>query len=80
LKQKDDLTGFFFVRFSNLSLDIYSELKFPDYGLNPLIDKNIHTLEKIRMMYAKCNTVRNNISVRITLNMKMMSVDYSISL
>ncbi|KAI9478715.1 MAG: hypothetical protein EXX96DRAFT_505382 [Benjaminiella poitrasii] len=49
--------------YSNVSLDAYPELDFPDYGLNPLIDKSNHTLEQIRLMYSKCNSIRNNIPI-----------------
>ncbi|KAI9264766.1 hypothetical protein BY458DRAFT_513918 [Sporodiniella umbellata] len=42
------------------SFDIYCELAFPDHGLGPMIDRNIQTLEKIRLTYGKCNAVRNN--------------------
>ncbi|KAG1627861.1 hypothetical protein G6F45_007342 [Rhizopus arrhizus] len=45
------------------SFDVYPELVFPDYGLAPMIDKNIHTLEKLRLTYAKCNAIRNNIPI-----------------
>ncbi|KAI8364102.1 hypothetical protein BD560DRAFT_425671 [Blakeslea trispora] len=46
--------------FSSLSFDLYPELDFPTYGLNPLIDKSNIKLGQIRHMYAKCNAVRNN--------------------
>ncbi|CAO3653291.1 unnamed protein product [Mucor hiemalis] len=49
--------------FSDLSLDVYPELEFPTYGLNPIIDYNNRTLEQIRLMYAKCNAIRNNVPI-----------------
>jgi transcriptional activator SPT7 len=58
-----------FYRFSNISLDVYPELQFPTYGLTPLIDKSNKALEQVRLMYAKCNAIRNNIPViKSTLN------------
>jgi transcriptional activator SPT7 len=51
-----------------MSLDVYPELKFPTYGLNPIIDRNNRTLEKIRLMYAKCNAIRNNVPVKYMLH------------
>ncbi|CEG71789.1 hypothetical protein RMATCC62417_07459 [Rhizopus microsporus] len=48
---------------SDLSFDIYPELAFPNYGLMPMIDRNIQTLEKIRLTYAKCNAIKNNTSI-----------------
>lgn len=49
--------------FSDVSLDVYPELQFPTYGLAPLIDKSNKALEQVRLMYAKCNAIRNNIPV-----------------
>ncbi|CEP13306.1 hypothetical protein [Parasitella parasitica] len=49
--------------FSDISLDVFSELQFPNYGLTPLIDKSNKALEQIRLMYAKCNAIRNNIPI-----------------
>lgn len=58
-----------FHRFSDISLDVYPELQFPTYGLTPLIDKSNKALEQVRLMYAKCNAIRNNIPViKSTLN------------
>lgn len=48
---------------SPLSFDVYTELTFPDYGLSPMIDRNIQTLEKLRLTYGKYNAVRNNAPV-----------------
>lgn len=48
---------------SNLPMDVYPELSFPNYGLNPIIDKNNNTLKKIRLMYSKCNAIKNNVPV-----------------
>ncbi|CAO3688768.1 unnamed protein product [Rhizopus stolonifer] len=42
------------------SFDVYTELTFPDYGLGPMIDRNIQTLEKLRLTYGKYNAIRNN--------------------
>lgn len=49
--------------FSDVSLDVYPQLQFPTYGLTPLIDKSNRALEQVRLMYAKCNAVRNNVPV-----------------
>ncbi|RCI06534.1 Transcriptional activator spt7 [Rhizopus stolonifer] len=49
--------------YSSLSLDLYPELDFPTYGLNPLIDKSNQKLEQIRLVYAKCNAIRNNVPI-----------------
>ncbi|GAN05795.1 SAGA transcriptional complex subunit [Mucor ambiguus] len=49
--------------FSNVSLDVYPQLQFPTYGLTPLIDKSNKALEQVRLMYAKCNAIRNNVPI-----------------
>ena len=45
-------------------MDVYPELEFPTYGLNPMIDYNNQALEQIRSIYAKCNAIRNNVPVK----------------
>ncbi|KAL0136261.1 hypothetical protein V8B55DRAFT_1537872 [Mucor lusitanicus] len=49
--------------FSDVSLDVYPQLQFPTYGLAPLIDKSNQALEQVRLMYAKCNAIRNNVPI-----------------
>ncbi|KAI8378270.1 hypothetical protein EDC96DRAFT_219367 [Choanephora cucurbitarum] len=51
--------------YSSLSFDLFPELDFPDYGLNPLIDKSNAKLNQIRRIYAKCNAVRNNMPLSL---------------
>ncbi|KAI8636118.1 hypothetical protein BD408DRAFT_426659 [Parasitella parasitica] len=62
--------------FSDVSLDAYPELQFPNYGLTPLIDKSNKALEQIRLMYAKCNAIRNNIPIS-TLASSIQELDES---
>ncbi|KAG1106850.1 hypothetical protein G6F42_016588 [Rhizopus arrhizus] len=63
--------------FSDVSLDVYPELQFPTYGLAPLIDKSNKALEQVRLMYAKCNAIRNNIPIS-TLASSIEELDESI--
>ncbi|KAI8980411.1 hypothetical protein BDB01DRAFT_796328 [Pilobolus umbonatus] len=47
----------------DVPMDVYPELKFPTYGLTPIIDNHNQKLDEIRSIYAKCNAIRNNIPV-----------------
>ncbi|KAI8364636.1 uncharacterized protein BYT42DRAFT_589889 [Radiomyces spectabilis] len=48
---------------TDVPFDVYSSVRFMDYGLNPMIDRNISTLEKIRVIYSKCHDIKNNLPV-----------------
>ncbi|ORY98465.1 hypothetical protein BCR43DRAFT_512654 [Syncephalastrum racemosum] len=47
--------------FTDVSLDVYPSVHFPNHGLNTLMDRNLQQLQKIRQVYTKCNAVRNNV-------------------
>ncbi|KAK4521289.1 uncharacterized protein ATC70_011903 [Mucor velutinosus] len=64
--------------YSDVSLDVYPQLQFPTYGLTPLIDKSNKALEQVRLMYAKCNAIRNNVPIS-TLASSIEEVDEAIS-
>lgn len=49
--------------YTDVSLDVYPSVHFPNHGLNTLIDRNLQQLQKIRQVYTKCNAVRNNVPV-----------------
>ncbi|KAI9315156.1 hypothetical protein BX666DRAFT_1959745 [Dichotomocladium elegans] len=46
--------------YSDVRLDVYPSVNFPNHGLCRLLDRNIHQLQKVRLIYAKCSAIRNN--------------------
>lgn len=46
-----------------MPLDVYPSVRFPNHGLSKQIDRNLQQLQKIRLIYAKCNAIRNNAPV-----------------
>ncbi|KAI7863084.1 hypothetical protein BDF14DRAFT_1847660 [Spinellus fusiger] len=47
----------------DVSLEAYSSTAFPNHGLNAMMDQNLNEMQHIRMTYAKCNSVRNNVPI-----------------
>jgi hypothetical protein len=52
-------------RYSDVSLDRYSNVAIPNHGTSEMIDDNLQTLRQIRRVYAKCLAVRNDVPVSI---------------
>ncbi|KAI7882180.1 hypothetical protein K492DRAFT_206338 [Lichtheimia hyalospora FSU 10163] len=46
--------------YTDVPLDVYPSVRFPNHGLSKQIDRNLQQLQKIRLIYAKCNAIRNN--------------------
>ncbi|KAI8139598.1 hypothetical protein BJV82DRAFT_626694 [Fennellomyces sp. T-0311] len=50
-------------QYTDVPLDVYPSVRFPNHGLGKLIDRNIRQLQKVRLVYAKCNAIRNNVPI-----------------
>ncbi|KAI9496603.1 hypothetical protein BDB00DRAFT_807985 [Zychaea mexicana] len=50
-------------QYTDVPLDVYPSVRFPNHGLGSMIDKNLRQLQKVRVVYAKCNAIRNNIPI-----------------
>ncbi|KAG0172229.1 Transcriptional activator spt7 [Apophysomyces sp. BC1034] len=49
--------------YTEVSVDVYPSVAFPNHGLHEIVEQNLQELRAIRHVYAKCNAVRNNVPI-----------------
>ncbi|KAI9268278.1 hypothetical protein BDA99DRAFT_603761 [Phascolomyces articulosus] len=55
-------------QYTDVPLDVYPSVRFSNHGLSSMVDRNLRQLQKVRVVYAKCNAIKNNIPISTLAN------------